>query len=322
MSKIERKIKEYFKKKKEVYDTVLEFIEGTDSIENDFEYLKNNFNKSSIIANKEEIEHFLQMLSSISNHHHRNFDLFTRIERLFEYFEEAIKQTFSKHEIFTIFMKNRKILLFLFNKKIITPDESYVKYFDEQGEPNSPRLCHFFYPEIREFISDEKREEIEKEIIAINENNFDDYFSKRFQGENDSYLCSLIRTDSVEEFISYYNKRNFSLNKRIEPSIFETNPFLINKHPRLIEYSAFYGSIQIFTFLQMNNVELESSLWLYSIHSNNPDIIHRLETLGIEPNDGNYSECLKESIKCHHNDISNYIENNLLKKKEKILMNK
>ena len=64
-------------------------------------------------------------------------------------------------------MNSKQILLFLFNKQIITPDESYVKYLIELGESNSLQSYHFFYPEIREFISEEKRQEIEKEIITI-----------------------------------------------------------------------------------------------------------------------------------------------------------
>ena len=41
-------------------------------------------------------------------------------------------------------------------------------------------------------------------------------------------------------------------------------------------------------------------------------IIHQLEALQIKPEDESYTECLKKSIKCHQNDISDYIYNNLL----------
>ena len=63
----------------------------------------------------------------------------------------------------------------------------------------------------------------------------------------------------------------------------------------------------------MNNVKFEPSLWLYSIHSNHPEIFHRIESLKIKPTDDSFTECLEESIKCHHNGISHYIEDNLLK---------
>lgn len=102
-------------------------------------------------------------------------------------------------------------------------------------------------------------------------------------------------------------------------SIFETNPLLIQKRSKIIEYAAFFGSIQIFQYLLMNNVELTPSLWLYEIHGRNPEIIHLLEENHVEPYDKTYTEYFKESIKCHHNEIAKYIEINLLK--EKIEMN-
>ena len=65
----------------------------------------------------------------------------------------------------------------------------------------------------------------------------------------------------------------------------------------------------------MNNVKLTSSLWIYAIHSRNAELIHLLEENGIESEDKTFEECLKESIKCHHNDIANYIKENCLDEK-------
>ena len=123
----------------------------------------------------------------------------------------------------------------------------------------------------------------------------------------------MICQDSVEEFVAYVNRTNLSLPRRIDNSIFETNQFLNeNKNTTLIEYSAFFGSIQIFQFLQLSGVTLEPSLWLYAIHSQNADMIHLLEYHNVEPPNGDYKLCFIEAIKCHHNDIANYIEYNFL----------
>ena len=116
----------------------------------------------------------------------------------------------------------------------------------------------------------------------------------------------------------------------------------------MIEYSAFFGAIQIFQYLLTNKAELTPSLWRYAIHSNNAELIHFLEINKVPPpiyiincpkmyehmhpktksNDlgNNYINCLIESIKCHHNDIADYIENNFINEqnlqiKEKILSN-
>ena len=64
----------------------------------------------------------------------------------------------------------------------------------------------------------------------------------------------------------------------------------------------------------MNQVELTPSLWFYSVHSNNPQLIHFLEEnkvpLYSEYENDFFDDLLNESIKCHHNEIVNYIRNN------------
>lgn len=57
---------------------------------------------------------------------------------------------------------------------------------------------------------------------------------------------------------------------------------------------------------------MTSSLWPFAIHGKNSEIIHFLEERKIEPENQSYKECLKESIKCHHNNIANYIYENYL----------
>ena len=49
----------------------------------------------------------------------------------------------------------------------------------------------------------------------------------------------------------------------------------------LIEYAAFFGSIQIFKYLVKNGVELYPSLWNFAIHGNNPELISFLEDSGL-----------------------------------------
>ena len=162
------------------------------------------------------------------------------------------------------------------------------------------------------FIPQNLSQKIQIEITSNFEEN-------RKIGENDNYISKLIQNDSVEEFISYINKTNISLISYIQPSIFETHSFLLKNKPTLIEYAAFFGSIQIFQFLRFNKVNLESihfdltpSLWYYSIHGKNADIIHILEENHIEPKYNSFQDCFEEAIKCHHNDIANYFLNNFL----------
>ena len=52
----------------------------------------------------------------------------------------------------------------------------------------------------------------------------------------------------IEEFITHINKTGLPLSSQIESSIFEIDS--LSKSSSLIELAAFYGSIQIFKYLQ------------------------------------------------------------------------
>ena len=101
-----------------------------------------------------------------------------------------------------------------------------------------------------------------------------DFYEKRKIGE----IIKLIQKDTIGEFITYIEKNSYSVTSEIKPSIYETNNFLLKYDSyKLIEYAAFYGSIQIFNYLRLNGVVLTSTLWLYSIHGQDEEIIHILE---------------------------------------------
>ena len=168
-----------------------------------------------------------------------------------------------------------------------------------------PSNIKYFLPEIEEFYAGHPLK-----FKGENQNRYENYEKNRKLGENIDIVAEMIRNDSVQEFISYINRNNFSIKNKILESPFETNLFLTERRPTLIEYAAFFGSIQIFNYLRMNNVELESSLWLYMIHSNNPEMIHLLESNQVFPEDKKYDKCIIESIKCHHNNIAKYFLNN------------
>ena len=309
----QQEIQEYIKEKKEIYDNLKKFLESIENTEQDFENLIKIISEQKQEETQAALTKFLQLIANIGNNCHRDESLFKKIFKLIEYYTEQIKQTFSNNEIFNIFGSNKKILLFLFKNKIITIDDTIYNEILFKREPNGNCYSHFFYPEIKNFSNEEKVAIIEKELFEKNPNIFDCFEEKREEGENDSFICSLIRKDSVEEFIEYINRKNISVNSELINSIFETNNFLNeNENTVLIEYAAFFGSIQIFRYLLQNDAELKPSLWLYAIHSRNPELIHVLEEQKVDlPND-NYEKLFCESIKCHHNEIADYIESNYL----------
>ncbi|KAK8896214.1 hypothetical protein M9Y10_014109 [Tritrichomonas musculus] len=218
---------------------------------------------------KYDLKSVLYLISKITKNHYRSSVFFDKTKEIITILKDQIKQTFSNSDIFHIFKNNKLVLLILFNEGILLMDENILNFIQKKKN-----FREYFQLEI--------------------EGKSDEYFEeKRRQGENESYLCDLIRNDNIADFVVYYNKNMISPDLQIKPSIFETNSFLLKREPTLIEYSVFYGSIEIFNFLRMSKAEMNSSLWLYSIHGRNPEIIRHLEENKIEVDDRIYEMCLK-----------------------------
>ncbi|KAK8866974.1 hypothetical protein M9Y10_009943 [Tritrichomonas musculus] len=301
-------MEEYVENMKLLQRSILDFVERKDNLEEDFQNLTSLIQNQNILKDPHEIKALLYLILKISNNHNRSSDLFEKIEKILLFLKQEITQTFSNIDIFNIFKNNKKIIYFLIEQKILTVDNSiYLKMMD----PKYQKLDYpiFFSNYFKNTIEDSKISDLLKDQP-------DNFEEKQKNCENDSKICEIIRNDSVEEFISYTNQTNLSLTAKIERSIFETNPFLLKNKPTLIEYAAFYGSIEIIKYLKSKNVDLSHSLWLYSIHSNKEELIHFLEENHVNPSDESYEECMKEAIKCHHNEIANYIKEKLLPKKE------
>ncbi|KAK8876040.1 hypothetical protein M9Y10_006224 [Tritrichomonas musculus] len=303
-------VQEHFNNVKDIYNSILEYIDSDNSeSEEAYQNFINIMDNQNILDNKDSICEIMEIICKISKNHHHSQYFFERIERILSYFTNTIKQILTNIQIFNLFKRSKRILLYLITEKVITIDDNIVNAFLTQKSKN----YHFyFFNEIKELIPKEKKDKIEKQLSKKIPGSLEKIDYLRKIGENESYICELIRNDSSEEFISYMNQSNTSLSITIKPSIFETNSFLNKNHPTLIEYAAFFGSLQIFHYLRFNQIELPKSLWIYAIHGRNPDLIHFLEENQILPNDETYQECFNESIKCHHNELARYIEDNLL----------
>ena len=291
-------------KQKELYINFLGFIDSCDASDEEFQSLTKILEKQDIINNPVKIQFFFKLISKITANHHRTSNFFDKIEKIFSYIFQVNPQPIPSIEIIEIFDMDKRILYLLFEKDFITIDDQINKYISKQYiNRDKDKFCKYYYlyptSEDQKAIK-YKDEEIIPENCKI--------------GENESYICSLIRQDSVEEFIIFVNQRNISLSMKINSTVYETNIFLIDKTPSLIEYAAFYGSIQIFQYLNLNQVELKSSLWDYAVHSNNPEMIHLIEEIKFN-SIPQILNAFYESIKCHHNDIAIYIKDNLLEPK-------
>lgn len=131
-------------------------------------------------------------------------------------FKNQIIKQFSNLEIFHIFKSNKRILLFLIEEKMMIIDEQIFKIITLPKYQNL-HYPQFFSPELESFT----KNSMDKLPLT--------FFEDRKNGENDNYVCKLIQKDSVQEFIAFVNRNNFSLKSTIKPSIFDTNPFFIIK---------------------------------------------------------------------------------------------
>ena len=271
---METDIQEYINQKKELQKSILEFIEHgpTIIIENP---LTTYLDDPVLEQDKNEIKTTLYLLTNIANNHHRNPYFFEKIEQILLRIKDKITNNLSNIEIFEIFKNSKRLLLFLIKEKFVEFDEICYKRVGNNDHLKS-QFQYYFYPEIKELIDDETREQVKSFAQEISDDNFGLFENKRKLGENDTKICQIIRDDLIDEFIQITEQDKMTLNETIEPSKFETNPLLIENKPTLIEYSAFYGSLKIFNYLS-EKVELKPTLWIYSIHSQKDELVHFLQ---------------------------------------------
>ncbi|KAK8876093.1 hypothetical protein M9Y10_006279 [Tritrichomonas musculus] len=301
-------IEEFKEKMKRIQNVLLEFLEDESNTEENYENFVKTMADYQINEDKQKVKSILQLINAIGNNHQRCHNFHNKIEKILEQFKSDIQKYFSNLEIFELFKNSKRILLFLIEEKIIELNENIIPQITYE-------YTDYFWPEIKHFLNEEI---IKKFIEEIMKEVPEDFYNKRKEGENDNYLCELIRKNQVKEFGAYVNRNNISLKSSIERSVFETNQLLVNKTDiNLIEYASFYGSNDIIRYMRINgNVELTPNMWIFAIHSRNSELIKYLEDNHVSPPEDDYNEILKESIKCHHNDVSKYIIDYLIKEKD------
>ena len=310
---------EFIEKKKSIQIALLEFLEDESDADDKFENFVNLVTSQQIINNQHEFKELLYLINNIVNNHHRVRNFICKFERVLRQFKQEIQKYFSNSEIFNIFEDNKRILLFLLEEKMMIIDEYIFSIITTYVRKN---YCEYFQPEIKPFLTEENIEKYCRKNESLKDSEFiermnkeveSNFYEKRREGLNDDYLCELIRNNEIKEFIRFTEQRNLSLEIDIKKSIFETNQLLADEFGiKLIEYASFYGSNDIIKYIEKKGVELTSSMWIYGIHSCNAELIRYLEDNHVSPPYNDYKRILEESIKCHHNDISNYLIDNIM----------
>ncbi|KAK8870314.1 hypothetical protein M9Y10_008192 [Tritrichomonas musculus] len=320
-------LKEEIEKMKRVQNFLLEYVKDDLNAEENYENFIKIIKDYKINADQNEFKLILRLINTIGNNHQRANNFTSKIERILLFFEYDILKHFRNFEIFQLFWNNKRILLFLLQEKILKIDE-YIASLITSDDYIKLNYAEYFSPEIKEFLTDEfiqkhcdKNTKLKDEnfIKKIKKEKNDKFYEKRKEGENDNFLCYLIRTNNAKEYGIYMNRQNMSFDISIEESIFETNQFLIEQNKiSLNEYAAFFGSLEIIKYNEINEgIKATSSMWNYAIHSRNAELIQYLEDKKVSPSSSDrFETILKESIKCHHNDVSTYIINNLIEEED------
>ncbi|KAK8897974.1 hypothetical protein M9Y10_000218 [Tritrichomonas musculus] len=311
----------YLESMKMIHESLLLFLEDETNDIKKFKDFTIIINDQKICDDQHRLRSFLHLLLKIGDNHNRNNYFFNKIEQILTLLKDHMKKYFSNFDIFTIFRSNKRILLFLIEEKIIVMDKHIAKKITTNNYYIKAKYPQYFTPEIQPFINEKWLTKNDKLMEDLKKDLPDYFYKERKIGENDNIICKYIQNDLIKEFVTYVNQTNYPLDSTIKESIYETNYFFIknqvksNEEKRkftLIEYATFFGSIQIFKYLQIKGIKLTNDLWPLAIHGKNNEIIYILQENKIEPNHycGLYFECIKESIKCHHNEIVDYLLTN------------
>lgn len=284
----------------ELQDLLLNYLDSQKQLEEinekdkDFQELFQYLSQQQFLGNKNELKTFFRMIVVNSNNHFRTPHFYSKIDLLLTALKEQIQQ-FSNEEIFEIFRPNKRILLFLLKSNLLYFDYEMTKIIIDRYE---------YYNYLQEYLQEIEEAPAKYDKVDLNE-------KEQLEGENSTDFAKIIRNDKINDFISKIEKNRLSYNLNISESIYETNEFWLNNlFPRFIEFAAFFGSVNIFKNLCLNEAQYHPIIWQCAIHGRNYEIIHIVENqekFFYKYNEKDDPEGnLKFAIKCHHNEIANY----------------
>lgn len=104
---------------KSIENSLLKFLESEDN-EEEYRNFTDIVNKYQICNDKHELILFLHLISTVSEYHHRYPNFISNIEIILQNYSQDIKKHLTNSKIFSIFKNNKRILLFLYESKIVS----------------------------------------------------------------------------------------------------------------------------------------------------------------------------------------------------------
>ena len=206
------------------------------------------------------------------------------------------------------FVQNHIILDFLTNNPISTEDFKYIKnqqlkhlysmIVESNLFPQEEKKNYFFIPNIfTVYPKDSFEYYLKNDLIAdfqqfiANNPTFD--INKEIENNLNlpPYYVDLSNGKCSKSIIHQNTKRGLGLRK--------------SNNISLIDLCCFYGSIKCFKYLLLNDCKLKEESCQYAVAGGNLEIIHILEQKEFD-----FEECLRQSIKYHRNEISDWLLTN------------
>ena len=147
-------IEKYIEEMKKIQENILDYIDSGTNIEEKYRDLNNLFDDIQIHNNQFKIKSLLYLIVKICNNHQRESGFFNKIERILYLFKNDMQKYFSNSELFHIFKSNKRLLLFLFEERIMIMDENIVKKIIKNQKYLSAKYPQYFQPEIQQFINE------------------------------------------------------------------------------------------------------------------------------------------------------------------------
>ena len=233
-------------------------------------------------TSKLSLRRVLSILKSIMYARPSNVHFYGKI---LSFISPQMKSIFDSHEVSSLF-ENKTALLILLQSKVITPESIIKKFNNRQFDIN------FFFPDI----------ETAKKPKNINTLQNDEY---RFHGQNEDEIATIIRNDKVKSLNKALRFDDSILNSTIRSSRYETFDFIesFGKKPSLIEYAAFFGSVNSFKYLLKCGAEMSDILPEFAVAGGRIEIIHLLEKQKCFSFE---SECLQAAVEFFQFELIGY----------------
>ncbi|KAK8835638.1 hypothetical protein M9Y10_042353 [Tritrichomonas musculus] len=117
---------EYIQCRQLIESSLICFIENQDDMEENYQNLIQIFNDYKISEKPDDLKEILSIIISISNDFHRNLNFWEKIQKIILFFRDQIMKFWSNIERFHIFKTNKRLLLFLFDEKIVILDNQII----------------------------------------------------------------------------------------------------------------------------------------------------------------------------------------------------